>query len=102
MYILFLQFPRVVIPLNVANYRPIALLCIISKELEKLIFDHLLDYVHPLISLRKFGIVCSRACLQQLLITFLYLFNNARLNISTDWIYRKLWLLSACAYNPWV
>ena len=84
---LFSPVPKSGDPVNVANYRPIALLCTISMMLEKLIFDHLLDYVYPFISLRQFGFVLSRSCLQQLLITFLYNFNNTRLNISTDLIY---------------
>ena len=56
-------------PANVANYRPIALLCVTSKLFEKLIFDSVLDHTYHLIPKNQLGFVCGRSCQQQLLIT---------------------------------
>ena len=40
---------------SVTNYRPISLLCSISKVLEHLIYDKIIDFVLPKISVALFG-----------------------------------------------
>ena len=73
-------------PANVANYRPIALLCTTSKLFEKLIFDSVLDHTYHLISKNQFGFVRGR-CQQQLLITTLLLIHNAKAKIPSNVLY---------------
>ena len=53
---------------SVANYRPISLLCSVSKVLERLIYDKIIDFVLPKISVAQFGFLRDRSCLQQLLL----------------------------------
>ena len=40
---------------KVQNYRPISLLCILSKTLELIIYNKIIDFIRPLISKRQFG-----------------------------------------------
>ena len=57
--------------LSVMNYRPISLLCIISKVLEKIIFDKTYDHlVSTIISHAQFGFLKSCSTLHQLLVPF--------------------------------
>ena len=53
---------------NVANYRPISLLCIISKVLERLVFNHVIGYLTKHLSNQQFGFMTGRSSLQQLLL----------------------------------
>ena len=50
------------------NYRPISLLCIISKVLEKIVHQRLFDFLFNCLSSSQFGFIPGRSCLQQLLI----------------------------------
>ena len=53
----------------VSNYRPVSLLCCISKVLERIVFDKVCDsVVTSSISDKQFGFVSSRSTLQQLLL----------------------------------
>ena len=54
----------------VTNYRPISLLCSVSKLLERLVYNHLIDFISSTISSSQFGFLPNRSTLQQLL-TFL-------------------------------
>ena len=54
----------------VTNYRPISLLCSVSKLLERLVYNHLIDFIFSAISSSQFGFLPNRSTLQQLL-TFL-------------------------------
>ena len=74
----------------VSNYRPIALLSCVSKVLERLIYDNIIDYVSPFISSCQFGFVHGRATLQQLLIFLLDIFHNIDDKLQTDAIYLDL------------
>ena len=50
--------------LAVNNYRPISLLCILSKMLESIIFN---NFIQPQLSKSQFGFLRNRSCLSQLL-----------------------------------
>ena len=53
----------------VTNYRPISLLCCLSKVLERLVFDKVYDFiVKSFISNSQFGFVTNRSTLHQLLL----------------------------------
>ena len=67
----------------VTNYRPISLLCIVSKVLESLVFNCIIDFVRGAITPAQFGFLKGHSSLQQLLI-----FWNTVINTSqTDAIY---------------
>uniref|UniRef100_A0A1X7TEY0 Reverse transcriptase domain-containing protein n=1 Tax=Amphimedon queenslandica TaxID=400682 RepID=A0A1X7TEY0_AMPQE len=52
---------------SVKNYRPISLLCILSKVLERLIFERIYPHIAATISHNQFGFMKQRSTLQQLL-----------------------------------
>ena len=52
----------------IRNYRPISLLCCVSKVLERLVYDKISDFVVSSISPAQFGFLPNRSCLQQLLL----------------------------------
>jgi hypothetical protein len=54
---------------TVANFRPISLLCCISKVLERLVFDKIFDFLaNHCITLSQFGFMKRRSTLKQLLL----------------------------------
>ena len=53
---------------NVANYRPISLLCVTSKVLERLVYNHVIGHLTKYISTQQFGYMAGRSSLQQLLL----------------------------------
>ena len=59
----------------IRNYRPISLLPVVSKVLEKLVFSNIVDFVTSSLSLFQFGFLRGRSTLQQLLIFFNILFS---------------------------
>ena len=52
----------------VSNYRPISLLCIVSKVLEKIIYRHTINFFSDLFTNHQFGFIPGRSSLQQLLL----------------------------------
>ena len=60
----------------VHNYRPISLLCVTSKVLERIIFNHILSFINTKITTCQFGFMRHRSTLQQLL-SFLHSIYNA-------------------------
>ncbi len=52
------------------NYRPISLLSILSKVLERLVYDKIIDFVKPKISSSQFGFLKHRSSLTQLLSSY--------------------------------
>ena len=52
---------------QVSNYRPISLLCILSKVMEKYIYNHIIDTVKPLIHPLQHGFMNGKSCTTQLL-----------------------------------
>ena len=69
---------------DVKNYRPISLLCIVSKVL---LYNHLIDFVNRAISKYQFGFLQCRSTLQQLLIFTNTIANN---NSQSDVVYLDL------------
>ena len=55
---------------SVRNYRPISLLPVISKVLEKLVYNNIVDFVNSFISPSLFGCLRNHSTLQQLLVFF--------------------------------
>ena len=55
---------------SVKNYRPISLLCIVSKVLERLIYDKIINTVSKCITQYQFGFQRNTSTLRQLLIYF--------------------------------
>ena len=53
----------------VENYRPISLLCCVSKVLEFIILNHISEFVVSNISVCQFGFVRHRSSVQQLLLS---------------------------------
>ena len=53
----------------VKNYRPISLLCCVSKVLELIIFNHISEFIVSNISVCQFGFVRHRSSVQQLLLS---------------------------------
>ena len=52
---------------QVSNYRPISLLRILSKVMEKYIYNHLIDTVKPLIHPLQHGFTNGKSCTTQLI-----------------------------------
>ena len=49
------------------NYHPISLLCILSKVLERVVYDQVMDHIHSLLTIYLFGFLAGRSVMQQLL-----------------------------------
>ena len=69
---------------SVRNYRPISLLSLVSKILEKLVYNSIVDFITP-ISINQFGFLRGCSTLQQLLIFFNCTFST--LEPQTDVVY---------------
>ena len=54
--------------LTIYIYRPISLLCLVSKVLERLIYNHLINFLADSFSNQQFRFLASRSSLQQLLL----------------------------------
>ena len=60
---------------SVRNYRPISLLSVVSKVLESLVYNGIVDFVTNSISVHQFGFLRGRSTLQQLLIFYIVLYS---------------------------
>ena len=72
---------------NVSNYRPISLLCIISKILEKIIYNHTASFLSDYFTKHQFGFLPSRSSLQQLLLYINDLVTAKEASCQVDTIY---------------
>ena len=54
-------------PTDLKNYRPISLLCTLSKVLESIVYNKVIDFLGPQISCQQFGFMKKRSCLSQVL-----------------------------------
>ena len=71
----------------ISNYRPISLLCTVSKVLERIVYNNLIDFVMNSVSPLQFGFLKGRSTLQQLLIFFNSIINPADNSSQTDVVY---------------
>ena len=71
---------------KVNNYRPISLLCSVSKGLEKIIYDKIISFVVEHIK-AQFGFLQHRSTLHQLLTFTKYISDSFKNNAQTDVIY---------------
>ena len=72
---------------GIKNYCPVSLLCILSKVLEKLIHDKIINTVTKLISPQQFGFMKGRSSLQQLLMFINTLIEPHKSSIPIDTVY---------------
>ena len=90
--------------ISVSNYRPISLLCILSKVMERLVYNNIIDHVQKLSTKCLFGFLPKRSTLQQLLVfaknvlepkcevDVVYMdFRKAFDTVSHDRLLQKLW-----------
>lgn len=56
--------------LEISNYRPISLLCILSKVFESIVYSKIISFVRPKLSQHQFGFIKHKSCLMQLLSAF--------------------------------
>ena len=75
---------------DIRNYRPVSLLCILSKVLEKLIYNSLSEFVSNRISTQQFGFTKGRSSLQQLLVYFSNVVDATDGSASVDVMYLDL------------
>ena len=71
----------------VNNYRPISLLCIISKVLESIIYKKIITFTRPTLSNTQFGFTKGKSCLAQLLTAFSTINQAVDNNKSVDVMY---------------
>jgi hypothetical protein len=69
------------------NYRPISLLCIINKVLERLVGNGLRAQVKHLITTLQHGFQRNRSCATQLLAVLHEIGKNLDQNVQTDVLY---------------
>ena len=70
-----------------ANYRPISLLCSVSKVLEKLVYCGVIDFLSSRLSNSQFGFLPGRSCLQQLLTFYSDIFSSTSSKCQWDVIF---------------
>ena len=71
----------------VSNYRPISLLCVISKVLERLVYNNIIHFLDGTFSKFQFGFLPGRSSLQQLLIFINEILNAKQTNNGMDVLY---------------
>jgi hypothetical protein len=71
----------------VTNYRPISLLSIVSKVLERSVFNSIYPFVHVLINNAQHGFLQNRLCVTQLLSVLHDIGKNLDQNKQTDMLY---------------
>ena len=73
-----------------ANYRPISLLCILSKALERCVFNHCLPYISPTLYHLQYGFRPGRSTESQLLVVNHSLLDSLASGKQIDSIYLDL------------
>ena len=69
------------------NYRPISLLCVSSKVLERIVYNQIIEFVTNNISVNQFGFLHNYSTLQQLLIFTNIVKDSLNTNSQTDVLY---------------
>ena len=70
----------------VSDYRPISLLCSLSRVLESIIYHKVADFIRPLLSSHQYGFLPKR-CLQNLLLSYLFVTEALDHSEAVDAIY---------------
>ena len=70
-----------------SNYRPISLLPLISKVLERCVCYRFYDHLHEIINKAQYGFIHSRSCVLQLLTTLHHVGQLLDNNVQTDIIF---------------
>ena len=71
----------------VENYRPISLLCVIAKVMERCIYNHLVDHIRKMISLAQHGFLRGKSCTGQRLSVLHRISKNLDSGKQTDILY---------------
>ena len=75
---------------HVENYRPISLLSIVSKTLERCILNHISQYIQSNIHSAQFGFVNGRCCATQLLSILNIVGKNLDNGLQTDVVFMDI------------
>jgi len=75
---------------QIKNYRPISLLCILSKVLESMVFTQIIDFLRPLIKRNQFGFLTKRSSITQLLACYADIMTSVDNKTPTDVLYLDL------------
>ena len=62
-------------PTDISNYRPISLLCSLSKVMETIVYTKVIPFIYPQINKNQFGFLENRSCLSQLLSSFSHIYS---------------------------
>ena len=74
-------------PHCINNYRPISLLCILSKVLESIVYSKIIDFIQKSLCLHQFGFLKNRSSVSQLLTSFSNIIQNCESGASTDQVF---------------
>ena len=69
---------------SVTNYRPISLLCILSKVLESIVYSKIIPFLCTLLCRQQFGFLKNRSAMSQLLVSFSSIMQHCENGHSTD------------------
>ena len=72
---------------DVSNYHPISLLFSISKVLERVIFNKVVDFLNPKISVNQYGFLKGRSSVHKLLSSISFIVDALHSNHSADVIF---------------
>ena len=72
---------------QVTNYRPISLLCIVSKILERLVYNKVMPFLFNTFSTHQFGFLPKRSTIQQLLLVLNIIHKALHSNKGVDILY---------------
>ena len=72
---------------NVENYRPISLLCILSKVFESIIYSKVISFIRSSHCCEQFGFLANRSSVSQLPLSFSKILENCDKGLSTDLVY---------------
>ena len=72
---------------KITNYRPISLLCCLSKVLETIVYTKIISFIYPKLNKHQFGFLQNRSCLSQLLTFFAEIYNCIEGKNQCDVIY---------------
>ncbi len=78
---------KIVNPGCLENFRPISLLCLTGKIIEKLIYNKIIDFVREKISIHQHGFLKGRSCLSQLISSYAYINDQLDKNCAIDVVY---------------